>query len=208
MHIFAYCLSYVMWSVWIWTEGVFLPSGTVAAFIMDTALKGLIWVGPMLPLLKCSDNHWLVHPDQMLCRPFPWYATFLGLCLTAVFLHTAHIVLVGIDVWGIFDPLWIGLSLAAAVIEEITFRGFLFNRQATSHSTVKAAVVNGLLFSIYHYPEFLLRQNFSALFGFRFWIIAVMGVVFSLGFARWKHLGMTIVIHFVWNMLCFWFALA
>ena len=205
MHYFAYCVSYILWAVWSFAEGKLPPWGSMPPFVHESAWKCLIWIGPMLLLLKRSDGKWLVKPKEH--HPFPWYATFIGLCLTAAFLHTAHILLVGIDVWGVFDPMWIWFSLSAALIEEIAFRGLLFNRQAAAGKVVLAALINGLLFALYHFPEFLLGQNLLALMGFRFWIIAVMGSMFSLAFARWKHLGMTIVIHFAWNMLCCWFAL-
>lgn len=207
MHYAAYCLSYAMWSVWSLAEGRFLPSGLVPPIVMEAALRTLIWIGPML-LLGYRKDQWLIRPGKMLQGSFPWHAAFVGLCLTAVFLHTAHIVLVGIDVWGIFDPIWIWLSLSAAVIEEIAFRGFLFNWQAAKGGIVRTAVVNGLLFAVYHYPEFIVGRSLWAVFGFRFWMIAVMGFLFSVMFARWKHLGLTILIHFAWNLLCFWFALA
>lgn len=208
MHYAAYFLSYVMWSVLSLTGGGFLPSGPLPPFVIETAIKALIWIGPMLLLLKRDSSQWLIRPGEMLRGPFPWFAAFVGLCLTAAFLHTAHIFMVGIGVWGIFDPMWIWLSLSAAVIEEVSFRGFLFNRQAAEGSFVRAAVINGLLFALYHYPEFLLGRELSAVLGFRFWVIAVMGFVFSMLFAKWKHLGLPMVIHFVWNLLCFWFALA
>lgn len=208
MHYFAYCISYILWAKWSLMEGALLPSRLLPGFLCETAVKGLIWIGPILLLQKRSDDRWMVRPDSMLQKPFPWYATFIGLCLTVAFLHTAHIVLVGIDVWGIFDPMWIGLSLSAAIIEEIAFRGLFFNRQAADGRVIVPVIINGFLFAIYHFPEFLYGQNLQALLAPRFWLIVIMGMVFSLIFARWKHLGMTIVIHFVWNMLCFWFAVA
>lgn len=208
MHYIAYCLSYVLWAVWSLAGGKLLPQGLIPPFVLETVFKVLIWIGLPMLLLNCKAGKWRIHPKEMLRGSFPWRATFIGLCLTAAFLHTAHILMVGIDVWGIFDPMWIALSLSAAVIEEIAFRGLLFNRQASRGSSLPAAMVNGLLFALYHFPEFLLGHNLSALLGFRFWMITVMGCVFSLAFAEWKHLGMTILIHFVWNLLCHWFALA
>ena len=203
----AYCLSYGIWAAWCLTEGRLLPSGLAASFIADTAVKAVIWLLPLSAFLLRRDTKWLISPRELFRAPFPWQATFIGLCLTAAYLHTMHILLVGIDVWGLFQPMWIYLSLSAAVIEEIAFRGLLFNLQAPALGVKKAAVVNGLLFAVYHYPEFLVGQNLTALLGYRFWMIAVMGAVFSLVFAKWKRLEMTLVIHFTWNMLCHWFAL-
>lgn len=189
-------------------EGNFLPSGHAASFVADTIVKTIVWVGPMLLLFFSKKRACLIPLGQMCRGPFPWLATLIGLCLTSAFLHTMHIVMSGIDTWGIFQPMWVWMSLAAAVIEEIAFRGLLFNRQAALHGIGKAAIINGFLFAVYHYPEFLLGQGLSALFGLRFWVITVMGIILSLAFAKWKNLTMTIIIHFVWNMLCFWFALA
>ena len=206
MHLLAYGLSYIMWAAWRLTAGVFLPSGLAASFVMDTAVKAAIWIGPIL-FVMCRNRRELIPLRHFFRTPFPWFPTLSGLCLSAAFLHTAHVFLSGIDTWGIFRPMWICLALSAAVIEEIAFRGLLFNGQALRYGSEKAAIMNGALFAIYHYPEFIVGQNLTAVFGLRFWVITVMGVVFSLTFAKWKNLTMNMVIHFVWNMLCFWFAL-
>ena len=203
----AYCLSYVIWAAWRLTEGAFLPSGLAASFIAETLMKSAIWLLPMGVCVLKRDTEWLISPRKLCYAPFPWQATFIGLCLSVAYLHTMHIFLVGIDTWGLYQHMWIGLSLSAALIEELAFRGLLFNLQAPTLGVTKAAVVNGLLFAVYHFPEFLTGQNIMAVFGYRFWMITVMGTLFSLAFARWKRLEMTVLIHFVWNMLCHWFAL-
>ena len=204
----AYCLSYGIWAAWHLTGGNLLPLGSAASFAGDTLMKAMIWLIPCGVFLLQRETNWLVPPRRMFAAPFPWQATFLGLCATTAFLHTMHIFLVGIDTWGIYQPMWIFMSLSAAVIEELSFRGLLFNMQAPLLGVRKAALANGLLFALYHFPEFLAGQNLMAIFGLRFWVIAVMGCLFSLAYAKWKHLGMTMVIHFVWDLLCHWFALS
>lgn len=204
----AYCLSYGIWAAWCLTEGRLLSSGLAASFIADTAIKAVVWLLPLGLFFLRRDTQWLISPRELFHAPFPWQATLIGLCLAVAFLHTMHILLVGIDVWGLFQSMWIYSSFSAAVIEEIAFRGLLFNLQAPRLGVKKAALINGLLFVLYHYPEFLVGQNLTALLSYRFWMIAVMGTLFSLAFAKWKRLEMTLVIHFAWNMLCYWFALA
>lgn len=204
----SYCISYVIWAVWCLAEGTILPPGPYAAFAVKTVITVAVWLGPMVFFLLRRDDRWILSPWQLFAAPFPWLPLLAGLCIAACFLHTAHIILVGVNVWAIFQPIYVWISLAAAVVEELAFRGCFFNRQAAVHGVVKAALLNGVLFAVYHYPEFLVGRNLNAVFGFRFWMIAVMGVVFSCAFARWKHLGMTMVIHFVWNLLCFWFVLS
>ena len=181
--------------------------GPAVSLVAETVMKVIVWVGPML-IVFLKDGDPLIPLRQTFHKPFPWYPTLTGLCLVVVLLHTAHIFMSGISTWGIFDSVWIWLSLSAAFIEETVFRGLLFNGQAASMGVKKAAVLNGLLFAVYHFPEFVLGQRLSAIFGLRFWVIMVAGTVFSLAFAKWRHLGMTVVIHFVWNLLCYWFALA
>ena len=205
MHLFAYGLSYLIWAAWHLTGGITLPLGPAACVALETIVKALVWI---LPILLVRKNRQLIPMLQAFRTPFPWYPTVVGLCMTAAFLHTAHIFLSGIDTWGVYQSYWIYGSLTAAVIEEIAFRGLLFNKQAADYGTRKAAVCNGIMFAVYHYPEFIIGQSLSAVFGLRFWVITLMGIVFSLTFAKWKNLTMNIVIHFVWNMLCFWFALA
>ena len=196
-----------MWATWSLSEGISLPTGVPATIAGRTVIKMLVWLGPAIPFVLKKDEEWLILPEELFKNKFPWLPTLTGVCLTAMFLHTMHIVLVGIGTWSVFRPIYVFLSFSAAVIEEFAFRGFLFNRQAVAAGVKTAAFMNGLLFALYHFPEFLAGENLSALFGFRFWMIAVMGCMFSLLFSRWKHLGMTIVIHFFWNLLCYWFAL-
>lgn len=205
MHFIAYGLSYLIWAAWCLTGGISLPLGLAASLALEAIIKAVIWI---VPIMAVRGNARLISLQGAFRTLFPWYPTLLGLCVSAAFLHTAHIFLSGIDTWGVFQPYWIFASMSAAVIEEISFRGLLFNKQAAVHGIGKAALINGILFALYHFPEFLIGKNLSAIFGLRFWVITVMGVVFSLSFAKWKNLSMNIVIHFVWNMLCYWFALA
>lgn len=208
MHFLAYCLSYGIWAAWWLTEGILFPLAPAAAFTINTLVKAAVWLTPVFFVFFKNETKKQICLKTAFCSPFPWHATLVALCLTVAVLHTAHIFLSGIDTWGIFHPIWIFASLSAALIEEISFRGFLFNGQAALYGTTKAAVLNGIMFAVYHYPEFIIGQNLSAVFELRFWVIFVMGTVFSLTFAKWKNLTMNIVIHFIWNMLCFWFALA
>lgn len=203
----AFGLSYGLWAVWSLTGGIFPPLGPAPALAGEKIIKALIWIIPLL-LVSRKDSERVIPMGQSFRTPFPWHPTSIGLCLTVVFLHTAHIFLSGIHTWGVYQPIWIYLSLFAAVMEEITFRGLLFNGQAAVYGTWKAAIFNGIMFAVYHFPEFVVGQNLSAVFGLRFFVIAIMGVIFSLAFAKWKNLLMVMVIHFVWDMLCFWFALA
>lgn len=136
------------------------------------------------------------------------FPTLIGVCFAVAFLHTVRIFSVGINAWGILTLTHVIISISAAVIEEFIFRGFYFNRQAATIGTQKAAILNGVLFALYHFPEFLMGRNFDAILSFRFWLIVTVGCIFSLAFAQWKHLGMTIIIHFFWNLLSYIFGTA
>lgn len=206
MHYIAYCLSYIIWAIWSLVGEKILPSDLVLSFILKVLMKCFIWIAPIL-LIKCRNNRWLIQPKRIFSKPFPGCETFICVCMVIAFLHTVHILLIGFDIWGVFDPMWIMISLEAAITEEVIFRGLLFNRQAADHNVVCSAIINGVLFAIYHYPEFLFGKSILEIFGIRFWLITVMGVLFSFMFVKWRHLGMTIIIHFVWNIFCFWFAL-
>ena len=206
MTVLPFIVSYFLW--FLWTQlGELPPAGLYLSFAAETGAKALIWLSPAVVLLLRRDKKWLVLPRALFSPPFPWLPTLVGLCGTAAFLHTARLAWVGSGTWGILQPIHILMALAAAVIEELAFRGFFFNRQAAAWSVKYAAPLNGLLFAVYHFPEFLAGQNLGSLLGFRFWMILGMGWIFSVTFAKWKHLGMVMLIHFVWNVLCFWFAL-
>ena len=194
-----------MWSL----AGEYFPlPELVHSFAFNTAAKAIIWLAPFLFAFRKRDGRWLVSPRLGFTSPFPWAPFFAGVCLIVAFLHTMHILLLGIDVWGMFQPIWIFTALAAAVIEELAFRGYLFNRQAAVIGAFKAAIINGFLFAFYHFPELIIARNLLAVLSLRFWVIVVMGLIFSMAFAKWKNLLMTMLIHFTWNMLCYWFALS
>lgn len=203
----AYCLSYGIWAAWCLMGGWFHSLGPAVSLAWERIMKAIIWIVPLLSVYL-KDSEKLIPIRQSFRTSFPWHPTVIGVCMSVVFLHTAHIFLSGIRTWGVYQPIWLYLSLFAAVTEEIIFRGLLFNGQALVYSTGKAAIFNGIMFAVYHFPEFLAGQNLTAVFGLRFWVIAIMGTILSLTFAKWKNLPMVIVIHFIWNMLCFWFALA
>lgn len=198
----------MFWAAWCLQGGNFLPAGITAAIVEASVVKLLIWIGPAIPFFLRSDEQWYIQPVLMFKNPFPGLPTLIGACFATAFLHTVRISSVGINVWGSLTPTLIILSLSAAVVEELAFRGFYFNRQATTIGTQKAAILNGMLFALYHFPEFLAGRNFDAILGFRFWMIVAVGCIFSLAFAKWKHLGMTIIIHFSWNLLSYIFGTA
>ena len=204
----VYLLSYVIWSVWRLGNN---PLGGYKGIVFEYAVvMPLVWIGPAVPLLlkKHAESQWLIPPREMMRGRFPWLPALTGLCLSAMFLHTVHIFGVGIRTWGIFEASQILLSLSAAVVEEIVFRGVLFNQQAVKLGIYRAAALNGILFAIYHFPRLLIGQEWLALIGFRFWLIVMTGSIFSVVFAKWRHLGVTMVIHFGWNMMSYLFATA
>lgn len=204
-----YLTIYFLWSFWRQWGASLLPPGAGSALLEAAVIKNVIWLVPFLPVcLRGREIDWLVPLRLMFSAPFPWLACAALLCTSAVFLHTVRIATGNWNTIVFFEPVFVLLSLCAGVTEEIVFRGCLFNRQAVGLGIPRAAVLNGLLFAIIHYPGLLWGQGWGKLFSLRMLLLFAMGTLFCLAFAKWKNLALTMTVHTVWNILSYWFGLS
>ena len=108
----------------------------------------------------------------------------------------------------VWENIFLLFSISAGVIEEISFRGLLFNRLAPAIGIFPAAMMNGLMFALFHYPTLLIGQGFTQILSSRGLMLLCVGTIFSLAFARWKNLWLLIIVHSIWNVLTYLFALS
>ena len=129
------------------------------------------------------------------------------LCLSTAFLYTLRLLngLQGSFVF--FDPMFLVLSLSAGVLEELGFRGGLFRLYETAMGFWTAALLNGALFTLFHYPELILGGSWLRLVSLRALLIFAMGVVFCWMFHKWRNLALNMTVHTVWNVLSYLFCL-
>ena len=190
-------LAWAAWSIFAVPQ---LPGGTVTALLDSTLVKALIWLSPILIFRR----H--IKQTALFQRPFPWLACLILLCATVAFLHTLRLLNGLQNTYVIFDPMFIVFSLSAGVIEELSFRGGFFNIMDSIHGFWPAALINGAMFTLFHYPELLLGQ-WQGLVSWRTLLIFSMGLVFCWMFKKWRNLALNMTVHTAWNILSYLFCL-
>jgi len=168
--------------------------------ILDSIVfKSLIWVVPFFLMKKMQ---W----KELFGKPFPWLACLVFICITVAFLHTLRLLNGLQNTHLIFDPMIIVFSLSAGVLEELSFRGGFFAWQEHMAGFWPAAILNGVIFTMYHFPELLLGQ-WQGLISFRGGLIFMMGIVFCWMYKRWKNIALNMTVHTVWDIICYIFCL-
>lgn len=203
----AILMLLIIWSAWqqLWLSELRLS--LTAALLTDSVLvKGVVWAAIPLLLLMISGRA-DVPLRGLLRQPFPWLPCLVALALSAAFLHTLRLLNGLMQTHVIFDVWMVVLSVTAGVYEEIGFRGFLFNVQDAALGFWPAALLNGLMFTLFHYPGLILGE-LAGLVSLRTVLIFAMGVLFCWMFRRWKSLTMLIVVHTAWDLMSYLFCLA
>jgi membrane protease YdiL (CAAX protease family) len=95
----------------------------------------------------------------------------------------------------------LGLSFATAISEEISFRGYLFNRVwQVLGSEVVANLSTSLVWAVIHIPivVFVWKLNFSATLIYMF-LTTLFGIGSAFVFARTKNVASSILLHVLWE---------
>lgn len=198
--ILVFILMWLIWAAWAMLAVPQLPMDAVTGALTDSvAVKVLVWVLPLILLRKLRRK-------KLFQGRFPWFACLILLCATAAFLHTLRLLNGLQDTHVIFDPMMIVFSLSAGVLEELSFRGGFFDWMREKHGFWYAALLNGAMFTLYHYPELLLGY-WQGLLSLRTLLIFTMGVTFCWMYHRWRTLALNMTVHTVWDILSYLFCL-
>lgn len=172
----------------------------------EVVIKPLIWLIPVYYLVKKEK---LGLASLGITTENLFKAIYFALGLGAVFALEA--VLINFVKYGGFEfaanvgekPLLaaLGLSFITAISEEITFRGYLFNRvwSALGNELV-ANLVTSLAWGLIHVPVafFVWKLSFSASLTF-----LVLTMLFGMGssfvFARTRNIVSSILLHVLWS---------
>lgn len=196
----VFALTWLSWAAWTLFAVPRLPlSPVVGALIDSVAAKALVWLLPLVLLRKLRRK-------ELFQGSFPWLACLILLCASAVFLHTLRLLNGLLNTHVIFDPMFLVFSLSAGVLEELSFRGGFFEWIREKHGFWCAALLNGAMFTLYHYPELLLGQ-WQGLISLRAVLIFSMGVIFCWMYRRWRNLALNMTVHTVWDILSYLFCL-
>ena len=205
--IVLFVLIWVLWSIWQCFVLPVLRIKPLTALILDSIIvKGILWAVIPFALLKGCNS--IVPLDRRLfLSKVPILPCLVAVCVSAAFLHTVRMLNGLMNTHVIFDFEMVILSIAAGVIEEIGFRGCIFNVQEKAMGFLPAFGINGLMFLLFHYPE-LFRGAYAGLISLRALMLFVIGLLFCWMFKRWKSLPMLIIVHISWNIMSYLFCLA
>lgn len=202
-----YILVYTVWSIWQRIAVPFFVQHNGNVIWVDVITKCMIWIVPFLGLLKKRDE-WFVNPKEMLCSAFPFVPCVGMLSITTCFLYTVKLVVGLQSTYTFWDWNYLLLAVSTGLVEEIAFRGFLFNRLASKMGLCGAAGMSSMVFAFYHYPNIVFGTGLLELLSFRFAMLFIVGVFFALFFYKWKNLWLTVIVHAFWNLLSYIWAMA
>lgn len=83
----------------------------------------------------------------------------------------------------------LGVGIAGPVVEEIIYRGFVFERSQVYFQDWQAIILNALLFAVGHHSVTNITLAFLA------------GIIFSVTLKRTKTLLAPICLHIIWNLI-------
>jgi len=174
--------------------------------VEELFLKPLIWLLPLVFILK-KEGVGLSSLGITLKNLFP--AIYLSLGLGAVFAIEGLLINFvkhqGFKFGAnIGEPIFfasLGLSFATAVSEEISFRGYIFNRLWwVLKNEWQANIITSVIWGVIHIPVtvFVWKLNFSAALVYLF-LTTVFGVGSAFIFARTKNVISSVLLHVLWE---------
>lgn len=172
----------------------------------ELVLKPLIWLIPIFFILK-KERLDLSSLGITLKNLFP--AIYFSLGLGAIFAIEAVILnfvkYKSFNFGAYIGPAALlpslGISLATAISEEISFRGYIFNRLAgVLRNEWVANLITSFVWALVHIPVtiFVWKLNFSAAAVYLF-LTTLFGVGSAFVFARTKNVASSILLHVLWS---------
>ena len=174
--------------------------------VEELIIKPLIWLLPVAYFLKKEK---LGLASLGVTGKNLFQATYLALALGVLFVGEA--LLINLVKHGSFDfaanignsPFLIslGLSLATAVSEEITFRGYLFNRVWRAlKSEWLANFSTSLIWALIHVPVVIFAWKLGAGVAVTYLVLTmIFGIGSALLFARTGNIVSSILLHVLWE---------
>ena len=172
----------------------------------ETVLKPIIWLLPLLFLLK-KEKMGISSLGLTLKNIFP--AIYLSLGLGVIFAIEA--ILLNFLKYGTFNfganigegglMLSLGISFATAFSEEVSFRGYIFNRLwNTLNNEWLANIITSFVWALVHIPVtiFVWKLNLTAALVYLF-LTFLFGMGSAFVFAKTKNVFSSIFLHVLWE---------
>lgn len=166
----------------------------------ELIFKPFIWLLPLLIFLKQKEKHGVI---SLLLIPktiyiIAGYGVGIGLPLLQIIPN---------NVKGgvLFHPVSLIAILpiiGTAIVEEVLFRGYIFNTLLKTMKREIAITITSILFVLIHIPLLLFIQHLGGSeFFLALYILLVSSIVYSILFLKTKNLWPGIIAHFLNNVL-------
>lgn len=175
--------------------------------VEELVIKPVIWLLPVLFLLK-KEKKGFDSIGVTLKNLFPaiYYALGLGafFVIEAVFVNFVKYggqFDLGANIGNMSLMPALGLSLATAISEEITFRGYIFTRiNGYIKNDLWSNLVTSLFWSVIHVPVtvFVWKLDLTASLTYLF-LTAIFGVGSAFVFSKTKNITSSILLHVLWQ---------
>ena len=187
--IFYLILFYAAWVGWVYFVYPHLRAlgeSRLLYAVFNTAIRLVLWVLPVFCYLKYIDG---VRPTAYLkLRQHVLRGVLIAVVFTAVNLMLS-LAQIGIPHPNLHSLTWnniINTSFMIGFVEEVPFRGFIFQKLNERYTLVTATVLSALLFLAIHLPGWIslhLLTPHDVVFVFAFGILMV--IVFRLSKSLW-----------------------
>lgn len=176
--------------------------------ILDTMIRLIVYIIPVLLILKIENENILVFLKLKcgLKKTLVWVivsvlAILLIWLLGVVFyLPTAKIPLKHNYNLVINADLFVRSVVLTGFIEEVVFRGFIFQKLLQMTKFWMADIINGFLFTLYHIPLWIIFNTFNRDYRVSYLIVLMLfSIIQGVVLKKSKSLWVCIIIHMMNN---------
>lgn len=206
-------LFYAAWAVWellIYPPVKAAMNGSLLFGLFDSAVKTLVWLVPVLLLIRQFEPELPVGLKQMFTQKVPlkwvliWSLIFFlfggGTFLRGLLGGTLHVN----PEFSLTSHQWL---LFVGITEEAVFRGWMLNATAKGEKDWKMILLNGIMFLCIHFPCWIRKGMFVPAFtGFGFLSIILFSVLTAYCFLKHKNLLLPVWLHTLYDFMLEFFA--
>lgn len=198
-------LFFILWVIWALWHHYF--GGKINQWFVGVAANAIVFAVVPAILIAIKNRNWFSEFGRMLKTPFPKLPCTVAICVTMVSLYTVRLLRGLVNSYAVFSWDFVVISVCAGVVEEFFFRAYLFKVLLQRYGLWISMGLNGIMFTLYHYPEIIFGSISYELVFSRVLLIFAMSIVFCAMLKKWNNILMNMVVHSVWDMVSFLFCL-
>jgi membrane protease YdiL (CAAX protease family) len=199
-----YLASYAVYLLVVW--GFYRFLFTVPDEVEELVIKPLIWLTPIFIILS-KERESILSLGINLKNLFPtiYYSLFLGMLFAIEGFFINYLKYGGLDFSANLgkDPFFValGLSFSTAITEELSFRGYLYNRVlSVTKNEFASNISTSLVWGLVHLPIsiFWWKLTLGGVVGY-FILTVIFGIGSAYVFTRTKNIISSILLHVFWE---------